>query len=173
MSGAGLPVHPYFGALPELDMFMPIAMVDLADGRPIELTVYMNEARLTDFTPSDLDGFVALAQGLPELDAKLRAAIPAEIRLRWLSDRLEPFGEDWRDLMAAAFPGAQRAEDVSPAAFARALWLERGCFSLSPEDSGGAALSLDYRILPPDHDSEVVVARFSLEGALLDVVIES
>ncbi|MDO5605880.1 MAG: hypothetical protein Q4G25_12045 [Paracoccus sp. (in: a-proteobacteria)] len=96
----------------------------------------MNEARRARFRPGDLDGLVPLAQGLRGLDAGLRAGFPPETRRDWLADRLEPYGEGGQDLMAAAFPGAHRPDDVSAADFSRALWLERGCFSLSPEESG-------------------------------------
>ncbi|MDO5643200.1 MAG: hypothetical protein Q4G26_12560 [Paracoccus sp. (in: a-proteobacteria)] len=75
--------------------------------------------------------------------------------------------------MAVPFPGARRVQDVSADDFAHALWLERGCFSLSPEDSGGAALTLDYRILPPEEDQYILAAKFSGAGDFPDVVIES
>ena len=166
-------VHSHFGEFGPLENLMTLCQLRLADGRSIPLDFYMTEARVEDFVPADLDIFVPLSQQIPTLDARFRAAFPEQMRQDWLNDRLGAGAEDWAPLMESRFPGAKRAEDVGRADFIDALELRRGCFSLVPKDSGEAALTLDYQILPADEDNNVFAARFALDGSFLDVVIES
>lgn len=168
-----MPKHGYFGDLGPLDSMMTLCRLQLADGRTIPMDVYMSEARLADFDPADLDLFVPLSRQIAALDARFRAAFPDQLRDDWLNDRLGEGAGDWAAVMEGSFPGARRAEDVSRTDFINALELRRGCFSLSPEDSGGAILTLDYQILPAAEDYNLFAANFAPDGSLLDVVIES
>ncbi|MDO5643199.1 MAG: hypothetical protein Q4G26_12555 [Paracoccus sp. (in: a-proteobacteria)] len=58
-------------------MITPLRAIDWPGGRRIALDLYMNEARLARFSPQDLDGFVPLAQGLAELDARAAQGVCA------------------------------------------------------------------------------------------------
>lgn len=163
--------HPYFGRR-KLDEMARLATI-VSDGRKIPFDLFMATAVLSEFEPQMLDGFVPLAEKLHELDWTVRRNFPQDVRLQWLEDRLEYGTPAVLRAMSRGFPRAARPEDVTAESFAAALVLKRGCFSLSPDMSGGAALTLDYTILPARMDDELFAARFSLNGDLLDVAIES
>lgn len=163
--------HPYFGRS-KLDELARLATV-VSDGRKIPLDLYMATAVLAEFEPPMLDGFVPLAESLQDLDRTVRRNFPQDLRLQWLEERLEHGSPALLRALAKVFPDVARPEDVSAESFAAALVLRRGCFSLSPDLSGGAALTLDYTILPARMDDELFAAKFSLNGDLLDIDIES
>lgn len=163
--------HPYFGEfdLNESDTLKTIVV----DGREVEIDLYMRRETYGDFKPEKLDSYVPLLESLDRLDAQVRANIPEQERLYWLGDRMEYDVDERTEKLAQLFPGAKKAEDVSPEAFAKALWLDRISLSLSPEDSGGAAMTLDYLIFPVEEDGAIFAARFSADGRLMEIVTES
>jgi hypothetical protein len=163
--------HPYFGRS-RFDELSRLTTLELA-GRKVPFDLFMTTAHLAAFEPKQLDGFVSLAEGLEALDAKVRLQFPTEQRLRWLEERFEYGNPALRRALDKVFPDATGATEISAEAFSAALVLKRGCFSLSPDESGGGALALDYAILPARVDNELFVARFSLQGDLLDTSIES
>gem|GEM_PF-6287866 len=165
--------HPYFGRRKLSDD--RIATVKLA-GRKIPLDLYMNAKATAAFEPEQLDQFVPLAQNLEGLDAKVRSEFPEKVRIGWLEQRFEydaPEIPAFRRALDRVFPGATGSQDVSRQAFVAALTLKRGSFSLSPKHSGGAALTLDYAILPSRVDNNMFAARFLTSGDLLEIVMES
>lgn len=163
--------HPYFGEfdLRESDTLKTI----IVDGREVEVELYMDRKAQGEFEPKQLDQFVPLLDNLAGIDAQVRAHIPEETRLDWLGDRMEFDADERTEQLAQMFPGAKTPEDVSPEAFAKALWLDRISLSLSPGDSGGAAMTLDYLIFPVDEDGEIFAAKVSADGKLMDVALES
>ncbi len=163
--------HPYFGRC-KLDEMARLATV-VSDGRKIPLDLFMATAVLAEFEPRMLDGFVPLTERLQDLDRKVRRDFPQGLRLQWLEERMEHGSPALLRALGRVFPDAARPGDVSAESFAAALVLKRGCFSLPPEMSGGAALTLDYTILPARMDDELFAAKFSFKGDLLDIDIES
>jgi len=164
--------HPYFGRC-KLSKLSRITTATVA-GRKIPLDLYMTTKAMAAFEPEQLDPLVPLAQNLESLDAKVRAEFPEEERINWLKDRFEyDPPPTLRRALDRVFPGAARYEDVSRQAFVAALTFKRGCFSLSPENSGGAALTLDYTVLPSRIDNYLFAAKFLMSGDLLEIVIES
>lgn len=163
--------HAYFGR------FKPDEIARLATitsgGRKIPFDLFMDAAVLAEFEPSMLDGFVPLAETLEDLDRTVRRSFPPELREQWLEERLEYGSPALLRALAKVFPDATRPADIPVERFAAALVLRRGCFSLSTDLSGGAALTLDYTILPPRMDDELFAAKFASDSTLLSVDIES
>jgi len=163
--------HPFFGRR-KLSELSTIGKADIAD-RKVPIDLYMRKQTMLAFEPEQLDAFVPLVENLAALDATVRAAFPEDVRKDWLEERFAYGSPAQRAALGKAFPGASSPADVTPAAFASALVLDRACFSLSPEDSGGAVLTLDYLVLPKRHDDERFAAKFDASGALMGVVLES
>ena len=163
--------HPYFGEfdLTESDTLKTITV----DGREVDIDLYMKRETYGDFRSEKLDQFVPLLENLDRIDAQVRASIPEETRLNWLGDRMEFDVDERTEKLAQMFPGVKKPQDISPEAFAKALWLDSISLSLSPEDSGGAAMTLDYLIFPVDEDGEIFTAYVSADGELMDIVLES
>lgn len=163
--------HPYFGRR-KLSDFSRLTTSTVA-GRKIPFDLFMTKKTMAAFEPEHLDPFVSLVEKLDGLDAGVRSGFPEAMRMEWLEERFTYGTPTLRRALDQIFPDATDPSAVSPQAFAAALVLKRGCFSLSPEKSGGAALTLDYAILPARNDNELFAAKFSLDGELLDLVIES
>jgi hypothetical protein len=179
--------HPLFGrveflAADEIDEYgeicelKPIAFRDV----DYEATLYYTRETLPGLTARSLEPLAALVARLDDLDKVLRTSVPDDVRESWLSDRMDP--ETWASEDAAAeaqamlreaFPDTPTLSDVTAGQLAKALKLERLGFSLAPEGSGDAALTLDYRILPDEFDNYVFAAKFAADGQLISVDLES
>lgn len=163
--------HPYFG-LRKLSVLGTIGKATVA-GRKVPIDLYMSKRTMLAFEPEQLNVFVPLAENLAGLDAKVRAAFPEETRNQWLEDRFTYGSPKLRAALDKIFPGATSPSEVAPAAFVSSLILDRARFSLSPDSSGGAVLTLDYTVLPKRNDDELFAARFDTSGALMDILVES
>lgn len=163
--------HPFFGRR-KLSEFSTIGKASIAD-RKVPIDLYMTKRAMLAFEPEQLDGFVPLVENLAGLDAKVRAAFPDDVRQDWLEERFTYGSPTRRAALNKVFPGASAPSDVAPAAFASALILDRACVSLSPDDSGGAVLTLDYIVLPKRNDDERFAARFDASGAFMGIAVES
>ena len=149
-------------------------------GAMIPITLYYSEEALTSFSPDMLEPFTALIGRLDEFDAKARTSVSTETRVQWLADRIDASSWATHDLYDASskrleqlFPKVTLLTDVSEEQFATALWLEKIGFSLNLPGSDGAALTMDYRILPVELDNHLFAARFEPNGTLIGVRMES
>lgn len=163
--------HPFFGRR-KLSELSTIAKADVAD-RKVPIDLYMTKRTMLAFEPEQLDSFVPLVENLAGLDAKVRAAFPEDVRNDWLAERFTYGSPKLRAALDKVFPGASSPSEVTPAAFASALILDRACFTLSPDSGSGAVLTLDYVVLPKRSDDERFAARFDASGAFMGVVVES
>lgn len=163
--------HPFFGRR-KLSVLGTIGKARIAD-RVVPIDLFMTKRDMLSFEPEQLDAFVPLAEQLAELDAAVRAAFREDIHKAWLEERFNASSPKLRAALGTVFPGAAVPSDVSPAAFAAALVLNRACFSLSPGSSGGAALTLDYAVLPRRNDNQIFAAQFDGSGRLMSIQSES
>lgn len=163
--------HPFFGSQ-RLSELATIGEATIA-GWNVPVDLYMNRRAMLVFEPEQLDAFVPLAENLSGLDAKVRAAFPEQVRNDWLEERFSNGSPKLRAALDEIFPGATSPSDITPAAFASALILDRACFSMSPDDSDGATLTLDYAVLPKRDDDELFAAKLDASGSLIDIVVES
>jgi len=162
--------HPFFGRR-KLSELSTIGKADIA-GRKVPIDLYMTKRAMLSFEPEQLDRFVPLAENIEALDASLRAAFPTQTRKDWLEERFTCGSPKLRAALDKVFPGATSPSDVTPAAFASALILDRACFSLLSDDSSGAVLTLDYLVLPKRNDDERFAARFDASGVFMGVDVE-
>jgi hypothetical protein len=179
--------HSFFGnvtfaAARDIDVYG-----DLCDLRPISFRgetypamLYYTPEALVRLTPQILDGLAALAGRLDTLDEVVRTSVPDELRLDWLSDRMD--ATTWASADAAAratallrttFPDAPVLTEVTAAQFSAALKLHSLMFSLAPDGDDASALTVDYRVLPDDVDDYLFAAKFAVNGDLLSIAIES
>lgn len=164
--------HPFFGPC-DLSGFDEIATIDFA-GRAVTIDLVMSPRTMVVFEPEMLDPAAALLQKIADLDASVRGRFPPEVREAWLADRYDvDHGPSLREALQRAFPGAGKAADVSPQAFAAALELHRGTYAIAPDGTYAATLTLDYRILPDEVDNYLFAAKFSAKGAMLEICTES
>lgn len=148
--------------------------------RTIPATLFYSRSVLPNAVAQTVEKLADLALRLNALDSEVRHRIPASLQTNWCSDRLNPdyFGssEQYESVCAELsriLPSAADQIAVRSGEFSDALKLEKICFSLDPAGSGGAALSMDYRILPVELDAEIICATFDLEGQLVSIHTES
>lgn len=146
----------------------------------IPCDLYYTPASLPRLSAATLDPLAALAGRVVELDVTARAAFTTDVSTRWLADGLNP--NTWADpalhtaviaQLDLLFPGVRVPEDVSLDRFVSALRLDRACLSIAPEGASGAAITLDYRILPNNMDNYLFAAKFAADGALMSIDTES
>jgi hypothetical protein len=178
--------HPFFGnvtfaAADEIDEYGDLCDIDpvRVRGQLCPSSLYYTRANLDGLTSQTLDPLAALAKRIDQLDDVARRTVPAALSENWLRDHSDP--EMWGSKITAQraleklqsiFPGKSSLDLVSPAEFAAALTLEAVSFSLAPDNSGGASMTLDYRILPDDLSDDVIAAKFSADGRLLSIDVE-
>jgi hypothetical protein len=145
----------------------------------VPTTLFYTSDSMAKLTPQSLDAFALLAPRLEAFDAIVRKSIPEREMSDWLSDRADisvwrtELQEQARETLSRIFPRTAMITGVTREEFIAALWLDRIQFSLDPSQSGGASLTMDYRILPIEIDGGVFAAKFDQTGALIGVVPES
>jgi hypothetical protein len=148
-------------------------------GNEVPTTLFYTSDSMAKLTPQSLDAFALLAPRLEAFDAIVRKSIPQREMSDWLADRADisvwrtELQEQARETLSRIFPRAARLTDVTRDEFIAALWLDRIQFSLDPSHSGGASLTMDYRILPIEIDGGVFAAKFDETGNFMDVLTES
>jgi hypothetical protein len=175
--------HPVLG---ELTLIEPHSMGDLLDLKPQSLggttvpaRLFYSAKSLRNIAPTALEPLANLAQQLTDFDAVVRAQLGATLIEDWLDHHNDI--TMWQDELQAPaarelariFPGVSDLTRVTHAQFAATLWLERICFSLDSSLSGGATLTMDYRVLPVELDDNIIAAKFDEAGAFMGAVIES
>lgn len=142
-------------------------------GKAVEVWLYMSGEQLKYLQPSDLDIFVPLVARIDEFDKIARAAVPAET-----SDYFHDLwdDEDYRKRVQAAFPDMKGPDDAKADQIEAAIWPNHITLSLDLSGSGGAALSIDYKLLPEDEElpeDNVFCASFAPDGKFLGIAQES
>jgi hypothetical protein len=175
--------HPLFGTV---EIGAPDEYGELIDLESIKVsaaeiptTLFYSSVSMAKLTQQSLDSFAVLAKRIEDFDAIVRKNLPDSMIEEWLADRADisvwrtELQELARQNLADVFPNAGSLTDVSREDFIAALKLARIQFSLDQSQSGGAALTMDYRILPIEIDGGVFAANFNETGVFIDVVTES
>ncbi|MEH3144659.1 MAG: hypothetical protein PGN34_04785 [Methylobacterium frigidaeris] len=171
--------HPYFGRVRVEGLSLRLGPARLA-GSGLARTVICLRFPVDRFRRSlrDRGDCCAIAS---RCGHRLRSCVRSKAPPRGLVIRLSELivRKSYHDDPAAQYPRipphlaalgrglagpAARADRIPPETFAAAPRLRRARLSLSPEESGGADLTLDYRILPRGRDHSVFVAQFSAAG---------
>jgi hypothetical protein len=175
--------HALFG---RVEIVAPDDLGELIDlkavtfrGNEVPTTLFYTSDSMAKLTPQSLDAFALLAPRLEAFDAIVRKSIPEREMSDWLADRADisvwrtELQEQARENLARIFPRTAVITGITRDEFIAALWLDRVQFSLDPSQSGGASLTMDYRILPIEIDGGVFAAKFDETGIFIDLVTES
>jgi hypothetical protein len=145
----------------------------------IQADLYYSAGGMAGLMQPSLDVFAQLVPRLEEFDCVVRERLLDKDIEEWLADRADvsvwsdDVKDEVRETLARVFPRVTTLTDVTRQDFLAALKLDRICFSLDKSGSGGAALTMDYRLLPIEIDGGVFAAKFDEVGAFIDIVTES
>lgn len=167
---AALPdlAHPEFGRI-ERDILVPLKRRRVGS-RFVAIDLYLPDAEIEGFDPAELDRFVPLRRDLGTLTDNVAPAL-APLCDDWVFNWLDPANETVSGPFHAAFPKA-RTDGIAPADFVKALTLDRVC--LQPRGADQPRAVWDFRLLEPDEDNTIFVARTTPDGGtILEVTTES